>query len=122
MRRVVLALILFNLWPMDSMAGDLPYLKIKSILEESVSSMTDATIPATLTAPSGLRPFKGMARLMSSTGAYCMTSSTTSSIGITVPQFTEILLGVQSDGLSWWPRELHSSQFTGDWIFRFYYR
>lgn len=125
MRAIVLTFIMLQIWPMEAMAQDPGYFKIKHLVELKVDSMADTTITTTLTTPTGavagLQPFKAIAKLMSATGAMSWTSSTASTVGVTVAQFTEVPIGLYADG-TWYPREIHTSQFTGDWLFRFFYR
>jgi hypothetical protein len=121
MRALVIAFIMLQVWPYEAMAESREYIKVKSLVELKVDSMADSTITTTLTTLTGTSPFKAVAKLMSSTGAYSLTSSTTSTVGVTVAQFTDVQLGYHADGV-WHPREIHTSQFTGDWLFRFWYR
>lgn len=126
MKHIIIVSLFLTVWPFEAMAENTPlYVKIKHLVELKVDSMADTTITTTLTTPTGavagLHPFKAVAKLMSSTGAYSLTSSTASSVGVTVAQFTEVSIGLYADNV-WYPREIHTSQFTGDWLFRFYYR
>lgn len=103
-------------------AGQYPFVITNDIRELLMTSMDDEAISTEVTQITGLNPFKGEAFCKSSTGAYSMTSSATSTVAVSTTTDQRIPIGLKDDGMTFNRKEFFSSRWRGDWLFRIYYR